>query len=151
MDALTLDFLEVFVTPVETAEALSETKIVTRSYVWLARTSRKPSAKRPPELYKEPGDALEDCCDLRVASCTYCSSEGFSCDAGFFFGAAITNDENIQSVATGYIFMSSSGRRPHRDLSFRVDNGTKVLAGRRVVHQDALAFLPGRLGDGIQR
>jgi hypothetical protein len=46
-DDLTLDFRVVFVLPVDTAEELSETMMVTRSYTWLARTSRKPSAKRP--------------------------------------------------------------------------------------------------------
>ena len=53
---LSLDTTAVLLTPVEMAEALSETRMVTTSPVRLARSSRAASASRPVETNNDPGE-----------------------------------------------------------------------------------------------
>ena len=55
MELLVLEFREVFVWPVETADAFSATTMVTKSSTLLARTSRPRSARRDDGDQSEPG------------------------------------------------------------------------------------------------
>src|SRR5580693_985396 len=51
------DFREELVAPEATADRLSETTMVITSSTWLARRSRVGSARVPPAIYKDPGEA----------------------------------------------------------------------------------------------
>lgn len=65
---------DVAVTPLLTADADSETTIVTTSSTWLARTSRAASASRDPATQIEPGVVAEFPAERASASLTYLSS-----------------------------------------------------------------------------
>src|SRR5262249_26525824 len=65
------DLRDVFVTPLEMAEALSETMTVTRSPTSLARKSRVTSARRPEGEKSDPG---EDPNCAKRAACTATTS-----------------------------------------------------------------------------